>query len=86
MRCTPRCTPAGWSSKSGSTRPPTPPALHGARVRVGGDLDRISDLELAEIGVTREHAADYLRFMQDLIASLQQPVGRDEDLVLYRVS
>ena len=62
---------------------PTPQALHHALVRVGGHLDLISDLELAEMGVSRERAADYVEFIRELSETLQQPLGSENDLLLY---
>ena len=48
----------------------TPPELHETLVRVGGDVDLLEDLELVEMGVSRDHALRYAWFLAALTPAL----------------
>jgi hypothetical protein len=58
---------------------PTPPKLYEALVRVGGDVDAISDKELDEIGVSREHAEGFTALLRDLAAASRDPLAASGD-------
>jgi hypothetical protein len=57
----------------------TPPELHEALVRVGGDVHLLGELELVEIGVGFEHAASHARFLAALTAGAVDPLGTSGD-------
>jgi hypothetical protein len=59
--------------------PPTPPELHELLVHFEGDAESIPDEQLAEIGVSREHAEDYARFLRESTAAANDPLAMSGD-------
>ena len=59
----------------------TPPELHEGvgRISVQGDVDMLTDDELAEIGVTREHGEGYARFLAVFTTATMDPLGASGD-------
>jgi hypothetical protein len=52
---------------------PTPTVLHEALVRTSGDVDALSEAELEEMGVSREHAESYMAFLRELGEAASSP-------------